>query len=111
MKIPIDEPQRIESAAQRELRITWKDGHESVYGYAYLRRLCRCALCRHEWTGQPMLDPKSIPDDLKALKVFPRGNYALSFDFSDGHTTGIYSFEFLRQICPCPDCVRRSAFS
>jgi DUF971 family protein len=32
------------------------------------------------------------------------GHYAVQFDFNDGHSTGIFSFEYLRQICPCEAC-------
>jgi hypothetical protein len=33
------------------------------------------------------------------------GNYALSFAWSDGHQTGIYTFGHLRDLCPCPQCL------
>jgi len=34
------------------------------------------------------------------------GNYAIQIQFSDGHATGIYSYEHLREICPCEACGR-----
>ena len=55
-----------------------------------------------------MLDPASVPDNLKADRADLVGNYALSFSFSDGHGSGIYSFESLRRLCACPECSRRS---
>ena len=42
--------------------------------------------------------------DLKATRAELVGNYALTLLFSDGHSTGIYSFEYLRRECPCKDC-------
>jgi len=86
------------------LRIAWSDGHESTYPVAYLRRHCRCAACVEEWTGKILRDPSSIPDDVRPLEVRPVGRYALTFSWSDGHDTGIYTFEHLRAICPCGKC-------
>ena len=43
---------------------------------------------------------------LAARAAHAVGNYALQIDFNDGHTTGIYSFDYLRTICPCEDCAR-----
>jgi DUF971 family protein len=39
-----------------------------------------------------------------AESIQPVGNYAISIAFSDGHATGIYRFEYLRDLCPCPSC-------
>lgn len=97
-------PKDIEKVADEELRIIWEDGHASSYDFAYLRRHCPCAVCRDEWSGNPLLDPETVPDDLKALRAETVGNYALSFAFSDGHGTGIYSFEALRRLCGCVEC-------
>ena len=69
-----------------------------------LRRACRCAVCIDEWTGQPNLDPASISDEVKPTRLEPVGRYAIHFFFSDTATTGIYTWEHLRDICPCPEC-------
>ncbi len=97
-------PKEIERVDDRELRITWEDGHLSVYTFQYLRQNCPCALCRDEWSGKALLDPESVPQDVKASRAELVGNYALSFAFSDGHGTGIFSFESLRKLCRCPEC-------
>ena len=47
----------------------------------------------------PMFKPK-----LTAKSAHAVGNYALQIDFNDGHSTGIYSFDYLRTVCPCPEC-------
>ena len=46
----------------------------------------------------------AVPDDIRALDIELVGRYAIQFTWSDGHSTGIYSFETLREICPCPEC-------
>jgi DUF971 family protein len=97
-------PSKIEKVGDEKLRLSWEDGHQSVYPFQRLRQLCPCALCRDEWTGQPLLDPESVPADLKAERAELVGNYGLAFQFSDGHSQGIYTFKMLRELCPCAGC-------
>jgi ATP-binding protein involved in chromosome partitioning len=80
--------------------IDWADGHRTEYPTAVLRRLCPCAQCIHELTGQPLLDPASVPDDLTQSGVHLVGSYAIAVQFADGHSTGIYTFAALRQNDP-----------
>jgi len=47
----------------------------------------------------PMFKPKPRARAAKTV-----GHYALQIEFTDGHGTGIYSYDFLRTICPCPQC-------
>jgi ATP-binding protein involved in chromosome partitioning len=89
------------------LTVTWGDGHESHLPGAWLRRNCPCAACVSEETGRRTLDARSIPDDLAIARCEPVGQYALSISFGDGHATGIYTFETLRRLCPCPACQSR----
>ncbi len=86
------------------LRIVWDDDHVSEYPPRLLRLACRCAGCIEEMTGRPLLDPARVPADVHPLEIRYVGRYALHFAWSDGHATGIYPFEFLRSVCPCPDC-------
>jgi DUF971 family protein len=110
--------------------ITWADGHASHYGFAYLREECPCAMCNDERLkkaqGQekdeqlkkehatlaaaaPALSSPLLPmfkPKLAAKSAHAVGNYALQIDFNDGHTAGIFSFDYLRTICPCQECVR-----
>ncbi len=85
--------------------VTWNDGHFSSYPSWYLRQSCPCASCVDEFTGEKRIAEGSIPSTLERTDVGPVGNYALSFRFSDGHSTGIYTFEFLRRLCPCDECL------
>jgi DUF971 family protein len=83
--------------AQR-LAIVWRDGHRSEYAPRLLRLSCRCAGCIDERTGQPILNPANVPPDVYPLAIHYVGRYALRFDWSDGHGTGIYPFELLRSL-------------
>jgi len=92
-----------------ELRITWRDEHESAYELNALREACPCASCRggHEYMGASH-DPDFI--ELKPARSYRVeqaelvGNYALQIYWSDGHSSGIYTWEYLRRICPCLLC-------
>jgi DUF971 family protein len=97
-------PKDIEKIDDDRLRIVWEDGHKSEFTFRYLRQNCPCAMCRDEWTGERLLDPAGVPAELRAAKTELVGNYALSFGFSDGHGTGIFSFEVLRKLCACEEC-------
>ncbi|MGH9944595.1 MAG: DUF971 domain-containing protein [Pyrinomonadaceae bacterium] len=96
---PTIEPREIEQDGGAGLRITWGDGRECRYGAPQLRRVCPCARCVNEMTGERVLKPESIPDDLTMENVELVGRYALNFRWSDGHNTGIYSFRLLRELC------------
>jgi DUF971 family protein len=58
-----------------------------------------------ELSGIRRIEPGTIPSTLERISVVPVGNYALNFGWSDGHSTGIYTFDYLREICPCPQCL------
>ncbi|HEU0054372.1 MAG TPA: DUF971 domain-containing protein [Longimicrobium sp.] len=83
-----------------QLRIRWKDGAVSEYPPRYLRLCCPCAGCIDEMSGRPVLNPATVPLDVHPLAIEYVGDYALRFRFSDGHHTGIYPFDYLRDISP-----------
>ena len=97
-------PVKMEKVSEREFGISWNDGHRSVFPVRLLRLSCRCANCVEEMSGRPMLDPASVGADVVPVQVSPVGRYALHFAWSDGHTTGIYTYEHLRGLCPCAEC-------
>jgi DUF971 family protein len=97
-------PAEIRKKKGEGIVITWQDGHPSTYGARFLRGRCPCAACVSETTGQRLVSEEHIGPDVTIGAARTVGNYALHFDFSDGHTTGIFSFEYLRRICPCEDC-------
>lgn len=92
------EPLQIVEESDSELTIKWSDETEATYAAAQLRRACPCATCVNEWTGQKILDDKKIADDLTFSHISIVGRYALNFHFSDGHDTGIFSFNYLRDL-------------
>ena len=92
------EPLQIIEESDSEITIVWSDGKESLYNAADLRRKCPCAGCVNEWTGERMLKPETIANDLSFTNIAVVGRYALNFNFSDRHETGIYSFRYLREL-------------
>jgi len=78
------------------LNLRWADSHQQHLAPRDLRIACRCAQCRNEVTGAQMLDPASVPRDIRLTRIWSVGNYALGLAFSDGHDTGIYTFKSLR---------------
>lgn len=99
--------------------ITWADGHRTHLDFAFLREMCPCAMCNDERQKKQNVAEEQAPVTISSGAVLPLfkprltaraakaiGNYALQIDFSDGHATGIYSYEYLRGICPCEECAR-----
>ena len=93
------EPLEISQESNSLLRITWADGRVCDYQAASLRRACPCAQCVNEWTGQRTLRAESISDEVEINDLSIVGRYALNFRWSDSHETGIYSFQYLRDLC------------
>jgi len=83
----------------RTLSILWEDGQEVDLDVRDLRLACHCALCVEEMSGRALLDPVNIRPDVAPRMIHSVGNYAITINWSDGHSTGIYSFELLRVIC------------
>jgi ATP-binding protein involved in chromosome partitioning len=91
-------PTRIFQAGPSTLAIVWSDGRESRYAVRDLRLNCPCATCRDEMTGERILDPARIPEDVRPVNLQSVGNYGLKIRWSDGHDTGIYSYDRLREL-------------
>ena len=85
------------------LRITWSDGHAGEYEYRYLRGYCPCAGCQGHTADAIRYHPPPA-GEVAPVSIQPVGNYALSIHWTDGHSTGIYRFDFLRRLCPCEAC-------
>lgn len=80
------------------LELTWPDGVVHRLPFKLVRCECPCASCVHEFTGQRLLDPDKVPDDITPTTMELTGNYALKINWSDGHNTGIFAWEVLRRI-------------
>jgi DUF971 family protein len=96
------------------LEIDWSDGHKSAWNFAWLRNACPCATCIDERKaeGRKAGQPKAKPAELLPMYAPPAkpasahavGRYALQFNWLDGHSSGIYSWEYLRRNCQCQEC-------
>src|SRR5262245_2172867 len=98
------QPTQLELAAPDRLRIVWSDGQIRDYPVRELRDKCTCATCREKRNAAPP-SPLQLPvlsaaeaQPLRITRMTPVGNYAYSIDFSDGHSTGIYTLESLREM-------------
>jgi ATP-binding protein involved in chromosome partitioning len=92
---------RVKAIAQKDERhfeIQWTDGKTQRFDVVDLRRKCPCATCKDEWTHEQILDPKSVPETVRPMRIESVGQYALTIQFSDGHRTGIYPFTSLRKL-------------
>jgi DUF971 family protein len=96
------------------LEIDWEDGHRSAWTFAWLRDACPCATCVDERKNdnRKIGQPKARPAELLPMYKAPAkpasahavGRYALQFNWMDGHSAGIYSWEYLRRNCQCAEC-------
>ncbi|GAC1663419.1 MAG: hypothetical protein NVS9B8_02370 [Candidatus Limnocylindrales bacterium] len=91
------------------LAIGWADGHATRYDFTALRWLCPCAYCRGEMGLPGWLDsaPTLTTEQTRMTDIHLVGNYAVSPHWADGHSTGFYTFNLLRDRCPCADCTTR----
>lgn len=82
------------------LTIEWTDGHVSTYDGAYLRLMCPCAKCRGHAPGEVVPPAWGDVEAVRVTGAEGVGTYALRLELGDGHDTGIYSYDWLREICP-----------
>ena len=122
MPIPIDQRKKptavkIHVKPGAGVDITWADGHSSHYDFTYLRDQCPCATCNDERgkkDAMPVATTNLLSSPLLPMyKPKPRaqaatqvGNYAVQISFTDGHSTGIFSYDYLRTLCQCEECGR-----
>lgn len=101
-KQDVEPPESIEVTEGGEVRILWPEGTEVTIPAVRLRDCCPCAGCIDEATGRKLLDPATIPADIHPLQISAVGNYAVQIQWSDGHSTGIYSWPTLREASGLP---------
>lgn len=105
---------RVRLSEGKGLEIDWQDGHRSAWSFAWLRDACPCATCVEErkLEGRKIGQPKPKPAELlpmykpsaKPASAHAVGRYAIQFNWEDGHSGGIYSWEYLRRQCNCREC-------
>lgn len=85
-----------------ELAIKWDDGTESFIGLESLRRHCPCAGCQGERDimGNVYKNPEQpySPPAFVLTRILNVGGYAIQPVWGDGHSSGIYSFDYLRRL-------------
>ena len=100
-------PVSIKLKAPGGIAIRWSDEHDAIYPHAHLRRNCPCAACR-ERPPEVLTEAGAFPiygkEAIKAFKAEPVGRYAIQFYWNDSHSSGIYTFSYLRELCPCAEC-------
>ncbi|HYG69448.1 MAG TPA: DUF971 domain-containing protein [Anaeromyxobacteraceae bacterium] len=103
-KKPAEPPERIDvNPAGTEIVIAWPGGVEATISAFTLRDACPCAQCIDESTGKKTLNPDTIPRDIHVESVEGVGNYAVKFNWSDGHGTGLYAWNTLRRVSGLPE--------
>jgi DUF971 family protein len=100
---------RVDKTGGTGVEIDWKDGHTSAWNFNWLRLACPCATCHeerekeHRAPGLPKPKPVSLLPMYEApprpVEVTPVGNYAIRFKWNDGHEAGLYSWDYLRNVC------------
>jgi DUF971 family protein len=97
------------------MEIDWADGHKSHWSFQFLRNACPCATCVEDrkMLGLEPGQAKPKPSQLLQMYEAPArpasahavGRYAIQFNWQDGHSSGIYSWDFLRRNCQCSECL------
>lgn len=107
MLTPHTTPLRLDLKKDQRLEIEWQDGKISSYSLDLLRSQCPCALCREQRQAQKSrpktsltILPGNYSGKLTVRNAHMVGNYAIQLEWSDGHESGIYSFQYLRELCP-----------
>ncbi len=91
-------PVEIGRANENDILVKWKDGTETVFPARFLRLACPCAGCIEEMTGKKILDESTVPEYVHPLSISPVGRYAIQIQWSDGHNTGLYTWERLNDL-------------
>jgi DUF971 family protein len=80
------------------VHVRWDDGKESRFPPRWLRARCPCAGCVDEWSGQRTVGEAQVKADVGAQNLESVGRYAVRIDWSDGHNSGIWSWEYLLEM-------------
>jgi len=91
-------PEAIDVTERGELQIDWPGGHHVLVPPHAARDACPCAECVEEGSGRKILDPATIPADIRPTQILPVASYAVQIHWSDGHSTGLYTWSLLRRL-------------
>lgn len=100
---------KFKQSLEKEVNLSWSDGHIGTISLSSLRDACPCAGCKGETvlfrTYMPPTPDTSTPGRYTLQSATPVGNYALKLTWGDGHDMGMYTWEHLRNICECDACI------
>lgn len=99
-------PLTIQLVSALDLSVEWNDRHLSRYRVQQLRKRCPCASCKVERETRMgnMFLPIFRAGEFEVASIVPVGSYAIQITWGDGHSTGIYSYGYLRSLCECGQC-------
>jgi DUF971 family protein len=110
------DPKTLDISKSQGIDIVWSDGHATKFDLAFLRDHCPCATCSNAHgtseaqpgtiSANPFVMYKARP---KMVDVEMVGRYAIRIVWNDGHNTGLYSYDLLRGLCQCGECVKASS--
>jgi len=99
---------KIQLSSPLELSIQWDDGHATIISLRTLRDRCPCAGCQGETvllkTYTPEPQPQ-LPGRYNLIGIQQVGHYAIQISWGDNHSTGIYTWDYLRNLCECSICL------
>lgn len=100
---------RVDKSGGSGMTIDWRDGHQSHWTFRWLRDACPCAICHEARENEGRAPGVGKPKPLSLLPMYevpvaprdvePVGRYALRFHWNDGHEAGLYSWDYLRNVC------------
>jgi len=104
--LPSPVPRTIARVAGGAVEITWSDDARTTHSPRQLRDACPCATCREQRAAPVPPPPRGLlpvlrPEETMPLAITgmkPVGQYAYSIEFSDGHSSGIYTLDYLREL-------------
>jgi DUF971 family protein len=102
---------KITLSSPEELSLQWDDGHAGIISLHTLRDQCPCAGCQGETILLKTYKPepqKHLPGRYTLTDIQQVGHYALQMTWRDNHTTGIYTWQILRNLCECGICINRN---
>lgn len=91
----------------RVTEIDWGDGHKGIYPHEFLRGYCPCAGCQGHSGEIKFVQHQGPALELEEIEAV--GSYALRLVWFDGHSSGIYSYRYLRTLCRCAECLAAAA--
>lgn len=92
-------PTQIDQFSPTEMLLAWNDGQKFAVPYVELRFYCPCASCVDEHTGERTIQRTSINPEIRPTGVHLVGRYAVQINWNDHHTTGLFHYDTLLEIC------------